>query len=120
MAASSEKRLLALLRRLPPEQLEHLLDYAEFLSQRHGLPEETPEPIHTPRPREETVVQAIKRLCVSYPMIDRRVVFNETSILMTQHTMEGRAALEIIDELELLFSRHYRALVDLQKQSGSE
>jgi hypothetical protein len=120
MAASSEKRLLALLRRLPPEQLEHLLDYAEFLSQRHGLPEEIPEPIHTPRPREETVVQAVKRLCVSYPMVDRSVLFNETSILMAQHTMEGRAALEIIDELELLFSRHYQVLVDLRKQADSE
>jgi hypothetical protein len=120
MAASSEKRFLALLRRLPPEQLEHLVDYVEFLSQRHGLPEETPEPIHTPRPREETVVQAIRRLCMSYPMIDRSVLFNETSILMAQHTMEGRAALEIIDELELLFRPHYHVLVQPHKDVGGE
>lgn len=120
MAASVEKRLLALLRRLPPEQLEQLLDYAEFLSQRHGLPEEIPEPIHTPRPREETVVQAIKRLSMSYPMIDRSVLFSETSMLMTQHTMEGKAALEIIDELELLFSYHYQTLVDSRKRADHE
>ncbi len=120
MTSSSEKRLLALLSRLPPEQLAHLLDYAEFLSQRHGLLEEIPEPIHTPRPREETVVQAIKRLSRTYPMIDRSVLFNETSMLMTQHTMEGRAALEIIDELELLFSYHYQAFVDSKKQTDDE
>jgi hypothetical protein len=112
MTTASEKRLLALLQRLPPEQVQRLLEYAEFLLERHGLPEESPEPIEIPRPAEETVIQAIKRLSTSYPMLDRRMLFNETSVLMTQHVLGGRAAIEIIDELERVFRRHYESFLE--------
>jgi hypothetical protein len=112
MTTASEKRLLALLQRLPPEQVQRLLEYAEFLLERHGLPEESPEPIEIPRPAEETVIQAIKRLSASYPMLDRRILFNETSVLMTQHVLGGRAAVEVIDELERVFRRHYESFIE--------
>jgi hypothetical protein len=116
MITAPEKRLLALLQRLPPEQVQRLLEYAEFLLERHGLPEESPEenpdPIEIPRPAEETVIQAIKRLSSSYPMLDRRVLFNETSVLMTQHVLGGRAAIEIIDELERVFRRYYESFLE--------
>ncbi len=112
MTTPPEKRLLALLQRLPPEQVQRLLEYAEFLLERHGLPEETPEPREIPRPAEETVIQAIKRLSTSYPMLDRRMLFNETSVLMTQHVLGGRAAIEIIDELERLFRRQYESFIE--------
>jgi len=112
MTTAPEKRLLALLQRLPSEQVQRLLEYAEFLLERHGLPEETPELREIPRPAEETVIQAIKRLSTSYPMLDRRMLFNETSVLMTQHVLGGRAAIEIIDELERLFLRHYEAFIE--------
>jgi hypothetical protein len=112
MTTVPEKRLLALLQRLPAEQVQRLLEYAEFLLERHGLPDETREPIETPRPAEETVIQAIKRLSTSYPMLDRRMLFNETSVLMTQHVLGGRVAVEIIDELERLFRRHYESYVE--------
>ncbi len=111
MTTAPEKRLLALLQRLPSEQVQRLLEYAEFLLERHGLPEETPNPVQIPRPAEETVIQAIKRLSTSYPMLDRRTLFNETSVLMTQHVLGGRATIEIIDELENLFRRHYESFV---------
>ena len=42
MVTDHEERLIALLRRLPKEQAEQLLDYAEFLLKRHGFPEEVP------------------------------------------------------------------------------
>ena len=40
-------------------------------------------------------------------MLDRSRMLNETSSLMTQHVIHGRAAGEVIDELEQLFRRHY-------------
>ena len=43
-------------------------------------------------------------------MLQRRALLDETSMLMTQHILGGRGAVEIIDELELLFRRHYDAL----------
>ncbi len=116
MAADSEEQLLALLRRLPQEQVEQLIEYAEFLLERHGSAEdslpggELPSPEDIPRPREESVIQAIKRLSASYPMLERRALLDETSMLMTQHILGGRGAVEIIDELELLFRRHYDSL----------
>ncbi len=112
MTTAPEKRLLALLQRLPPEQVQRLLEYAEFLLERHGLPEETPQAVAIPRPQEETVMQAIKRLSTSYPMLERRTLFNETSVLMTQHVLGGRDAVEIIDELERVFRRHYESFVE--------
>jgi hypothetical protein len=118
MTTTPEKRLLALLQRLPPEQVQRLLEYAEFLLERHGLPEESPEPTEIPRPAEETVIQAIKRLSTSYPMLDRRMLFNDTSVLMTQHVLGGRAAIEIIDELERVFRRHYESFLEGRQNEG--
>jgi hypothetical protein len=115
MVADHKERLLTLLGRLPQEQVQQLIEYAEFLLERHGLPEETPQAVEIPRPQEETVMQAIKRLSTSYPMLDRRMLFNETSVLMTQHVLGGRDAVEIIDGLERLFRRHYESLVEGRK-----
>jgi len=89
-----EKRLREILGELPPEQAEQLLEYAEFLRTRHAST--TPaisEPLDIPRPAEESVVRAIKRLRETYPMLDPAKLLNETSVLMTQH--------------EVLFQRHY-------------
>ena len=125
MAADSEEQLLALLRRLPQEQVEQLIEYAEFLLERHGSGQqdapikELPQPKDLPRPPQETVIQAIKRLTASYPMLERRALLDETSMLMTQHLLGGRGAVEIIDELELLFRRHYDSLAE-SKQSSDD
>jgi len=36
------------------------------------------------------------------------VLLNETSSLMTQHIVQGRDAVEVIDDLETLFDQHYQ------------
>lgn len=106
----SEQRLLEIIERLPPEQARQLLDYAEFLLARYGVEPAPAVPVDIERPEEESVVLAIKRLRLTYPMLDPAKLLNETHELMTQHVMQGRAAIEVIDELEALFRRHYEQM----------
>lgn len=109
MSAES-KSLLRLFRELSPVRQAALLEYAEFLASReriegdNAVPQE-PQPI--PRPDQESVVKAIQRLMSSYPMLDRNKLFQETSVQMTKHVMQGVPAREVIDELEIIFRRHY-------------
>jgi hypothetical protein len=103
-----DKRLLRAFKRLREEDRTMLLAFAEFLETRArpAVPEAMqPQPI--PRPESETVVGAIKRLSATFPMLDRAKLLNETSVLVTQHVMRGRDAVEVIEELEVLFQRHY-------------
>ncbi len=106
-----QRRLLQLFKGLAAEDRASLLAFAEFLGQR-GVAEDNPdlpaEPIPIPRPEEESVVSAIKRLSSSYHMLDRSELLTQTSSLMTAHLIHGRAAIEVIDELEELFANHYR------------
>ena len=102
-----EKRLLEILDRLPAAQAQQLLEYAEFLRDRHGAEPVPPEPLAISRPARESVVRAIKRLRETYPMLDPAKLLNETSILMSEHVIRGRDRVEVIDELEILFRTHY-------------
>jgi hypothetical protein len=105
---SEDKRLLRVFRRLRDEDRTTLLAFAEFLETRAqpAVPEVAqPQPI--PRPENETVVGAIRRLSATFPMLDKAKLLNETSVLVTQHVMRGRDAVEVIQELEVLFHRHY-------------
>ncbi len=86
-----------------------LLEFAEFLAGRHGTSVEIPAPVPVSRPQHETVVAAIRRLSQTYPMLDKRKILNQASVLMAQHVMAGREAAEVIDELEVIFERQYRA-----------
>lgn len=107
----SEKKLLEFFRKLSPQDGQSLLSFAEFLAAR-SHPVLDPEILNVKkieRPAEESVIAAIKRLSASYPMLDKDKMLTETSSLMTQHVVQGRAAIEIIDELELVFERHYDA-----------
>lgn len=113
--SADEKRLRKLFRGLAAQDQTALLRFAEFLAA--SPPSETgmavtvfPEPERIARPEQESVVKGIKRLTATYPMIDRDRLLNETSSLMTAHVIHGRAAAEVIDELELLFERHYQEL----------
>ncbi|WP_320416442.1 Crp/Fnr family transcriptional regulator [Candidatus Vondammii sp. HM_W22] len=96
------------------QEKRSLLAFAAFLSQQETV--ETPakagipEPQLIPRPDEESVVSAIKRLSVSYSMLDRSTLLTETSSLMTAHIMHGRSAMDVIDELETLFISYYEEL----------
>lgn len=112
MPSNTEKRLREILSDLPDAQAAALLEYAEFLAIRYGGPKEVTSPLDIPRPAEESVVKAIRRLGATYPMLDRSKILNETSTLMTQHVLHGRAAAQVIDELEVMFKRHYEKLVE--------
>lgn len=109
------KKLLELFGKLDDRQRETLIEFAGFLAARapqgdDAGPSAPAEPLSIARPAAETVVMAIKRLTQTYPMLDRRKLFTDTSRYMAQHALEGRPAAEVIDELEVVFSRHYEKL----------
>jgi len=122
MADEIEKRLVEIFQRLPAAQAEALVEFAEFLLMRHGAAgqeparhigsAEIPAPVDIPRPTGETVVKAVKRLRVTYPMLDARKLLNQTSELMTQHLVQGREAAVVIEELEILFRSSYEKLIE--------
>lgn len=107
MPNTLKKRLVQILGDLPENQAQALLEFAEFLAARHVGPAVATTPLSIPRPPQESVVRAIKRLGATYPMVDRSRLLNETSALMTQHVIHGRSAAEVIDELEILFRQQY-------------
>ena len=102
-----------------------VISFAEFLSSRNGSlsltvpgffepapPVEIPEPESIPRPEDEKVVAAVKRLSKTYFMLDKKKMLGETSDLVTQHIIQRRDVVEVIDELEAVFSREYQLLKD--------
>lgn len=91
-----------------------MLAFADFLHARAEAaqtqpPPEPAMPQPAPRPDNETVMAAIKRLAAGYPMLDRALMLNEISGLMSEHLLHGRPAAEVIDALEALFDRYYQA-----------
>ncbi len=111
---SEERRLIKMFSKLDRGSRSSLLAFAEFLIERENresstaevVPPQQPKPI--PRPAKESVVGAIKRLAKTYDMLDRGDMLSETSSLMTAHVMQGRAAKDVIDDLEQVFADHYR------------
>lgn len=106
----TESQLLEMLGRLPADKAKLVREFVEFLNDRYGGEDTVAEPVDIPRPKSETVVRAIQRLRASYPMLDAARLLPETSELMTQHVMGGRDRVEVIDELERVFRRHYEEL----------
>ncbi len=107
-----QQRLLELFRQLPAAEQENLLAFAEFLLQRAPRQATSPrppdlEPVDIPRPESESVVAAIRRLSQTFPMLAKDELLHEASTLMTAHVMHGRSAVDVIDELEVVFRRHY-------------
>lgn len=104
----SEKNLLAQYQALPDEAKKSLSDYCEFLATKYSdtVPEvATPKDI--PRPANESVVLAMRRLSETYYMINKDNLLHEASSLMSQHILQGREAEEVIDELEVMFKKFY-------------
>lgn len=115
-----EKALLEAYRRLSAEQRATLVAFAEFLASRPAggegaEPPAVPEPEAIPRPAEESVVKAIKRLTRTYPMLENSRMLGQTSELVSQHVLQGRPAREVIDELEAAFRRSYERLLEESK-----
>ncbi len=96
------------------EHKRSLVDFAEFLKQKTRQSEQNFEsqeklqPLKQPRPDEENIINAIKRLRASFFMLNTDTLLDETSSLMTQHIVHGREAVEVIDDLETLFDQHYQ------------
>lgn len=113
-ASREEKRLRSLFREMNAQDQVSLLRFAEFLAasptDTAEAMQEFPQPYAIERPAEESVVKAIKRLSATYHMVDRDRLLNETSSLMSEHVLKGKSAVEVIDELEVLFARHYEAM----------
>lgn len=109
---SGGKRLLSVFRTLSPARQAALVEYAEFLASREDADTTMAppsEPLPIPRPDEESIVKAIQRLMQTYPMLDRNRVFHEASAQMTRHLIHGVSASDAIDELEIIFRRHYQS-----------
>jgi hypothetical protein len=109
---SGKQRLMRLYERLGDAERASLLDFAEFLADRGAAAsaaDETPAvPDPAPRPDGESLIAAIRRLRAGYPMLNTEALLNDVSALMAQHTMQGRGAEEVIDDLEALFDQHYQ------------
>jgi hypothetical protein len=114
---SDQRRLLDLYARLDAQSRETLLAFAEFLSLRNVESDtaEEPSPLEPnplERPERESVVKAIKRLSATYYMLERSQLLDQTSSLMMAHVMQGRDAVSVIDELEVIFSEHYQRYLE--------
>ena len=103
-----ERKLLSEFEQLNEEGQNQLLDYALFLKGKYKAEPAPKKPLDIARPNSENVIDAIKRLSKTYPMIEKKKIMGSASDLLTQHMMQGRAADEVIDELEELFENHYK------------
>ncbi|MDX2504102.1 MAG: Crp/Fnr family transcriptional regulator [Gammaproteobacteria bacterium] len=106
----TEKKLLSIFSDLDGNEQDSILSFAQFLlekAKQEGRLVVAEEPLEIPRPEEERVVAAIKRLSTAYPMVKKETMLNETATLMTAHMVQGRVAVEVIDELEILFQTRY-------------
>ena len=105
--------LLSSLRKLPEAQKQTLVDFAEYLCQQYAVEVETipQQPVTIPRPQQESVVKAIKRLAKTYPMLDSKILFEKTSSLMMRNLIHGEESGILIDEMELFFQQNYEVYI---------
>ena len=96
---------------LPEQDQKALFDFAEFLKSR--APEIEPQvmvPLDIPRPENESVIAAIKRLNKTYPMIKRSSLLHETSNFMMQQVVAGKAGTEVTDQMENMFNEKFQQM----------
>ena len=106
-AISEREELIGLVERLDGADRRTLLEFARFLAARRGATR-VPARVDLRRPASETVVQAVKRLNASYPMLERRKLVARVGVLLSTHMAEGRDAAIVIDELEALYAAAHR------------
>jgi len=113
--ASAQQQLTELFQQLGAADQATLLAFAAFLASRAPIrtvavraePEELPEALMIERPRQESIVGALKRLSKSYPMLNKAEMLSATSELVATSLMQGSDPVGVIDELEKIFSAHY-------------
>lgn len=109
------EKLLTCFNQLNSVAQQNLLDYATFLHSReenrvadtNQATQVPDEPLSIPRPEQETVIAAIKRLSNTYPMLDSDKLLHETAHFMTKHIIHGQEAVEVINELEDFFQQAF-------------
>jgi hypothetical protein len=132
-----EQSLLDIYRKLSDHDAHSLLRFAEFLAGYEATtanivdlqksesakndvatPEaneatnnEIPQPEKIERPEQERVVDALKRLSATYPMLDKKILLDKASELVAQHVMFGKPANVVIDEIETMFADAYDKFV---------
>ncbi len=116
-----ERKLLSLFKSLETADKQTLLKFAAYLvdtanqtnfndasANQQAATESVPsDPLPIERPQKESVIKAIKRLNKTYPMIDKSLLLDTISGLMTDHMLKGRDAVSVIDELEVIFKEAY-------------
>jgi hypothetical protein len=118
MGKLEERQLRAVLEALTDAEVTSVLNFAQYLRDRRTTaPKPSTEIVEIPRPEDESVIAAIRRLTKTYPMLDRGTVFNEASSLMTRHVVQGESRKDTINRLEALFQSRYTSL---QAKSASE
>ena len=126
MNKEQEQQLLDYARQLADIDMHTLLRFAAFLAEAevaavsNTLPQVTtdiPQPASIPRPNQERVVDAIKRLAETYPMLDKKKLLGQTAGLVAEHVMGNKPAGGVIDELEACFQRTYAQWVQAQGNS---
>lgn len=117
----TSKALVELYESLDEERKRSLCDFADFLyAKADPVVKEVPPPEDIPRPEQETVVGAIKRLKSQYHMVESMSVFSKASSLMTDHMVSGRDVIEVIDEMEELFDDAYNKLLQELEQNKND
>jgi len=107
----AQRKLLNHYKNLSTTDQLSLMAFAEFLASRDASESaEQAPPMELnilPRPADESVPKAIKRLAKSYPMLDDTELLQHCSALMSEHILHGKAACEVIDELEQLYQQSF-------------
>ena len=89
-----------------------LLRYAQFLHAERGSDDlvepQIEKPLDFPRPKNEHVVVAIRRLAKTYPMLNHDHLLRQSADFMSAHLVSGRSATEVINELEEIFQMQYQ------------
>jgi len=112
----SPQSLASIFEELPQQDQNTLFEFAEFLKSRAPEPaSKVTEPLGIPRPDEESVVAAIKRLKKNYPMVSQKEMLNETSEFMMQHMMQGKPSTDVIDEMEILFESKFKIVIGIKE-----
>ena len=60
----------------------------------------------------------MRRLSDTYFMLNKDTLLHEASSLMSQHILQGREAIEVIDELEILFKKFYDELISQHSEEN--